>query len=147
MGKKLGANASFATSLSQKTWTSGQASERVNAWNCIVYGLKKNVQTRLFCLFLLKLVSINSIVKTFNLLLNKSCWQKSVWFMALWDMCVPLYSILLNWLRHTLPKPPGVMQGKCLFNALKEDKATATGVTEWTKSHWAAIELDRDGQR
>lgn len=34
------------------------------------------------------------------------------------------------------------MQGRCLLNALKEDKATATGVREWTKSLWAAIGLD-----
>lgn len=66
--------------------------------------------------------------------------------MALQDVCVQLHSVLLNWPWHPLPKPPGVMHGRCLLSALKEDKAIATGVREWTKSYWAAIGLDSDGQ-
>lgn len=72
-------------------------------------------------------------------LLNKSFWQERLddsWYCNQQDRWVLLYSILVNWLWQTSKATWGYarqMSTRCF----KEDKATVTGVREWTKSHRA----------
>lgn len=132
--------------------------ERPTAWDCISLGRNKYAYTsRLLLPCELPLTSIcytpSRDLQPTGKIQKKPQTKRSSGFVLhqnQQDMCVPLYSISANWLRRIVPKPPGVMQAdsfRCFKKKKKEHKATASGVREWTESHWAAKGLDRDGQQ